>query len=264
MKNSKRTVYYSDEINDDFAGIEREPIRVGADFPYIHQSRLWNIAAFVVYRVIMTPFAYLYSKLKFNLRIVGREKLKAARGKGVFLYGNHTLMAGDAFIPNLVTFPRRTYVVVNAANLSGKGTRTWNQMSGAIPLPTELGGMRAFLNVLSLRAEQGHCIHIYPEAHVWPYYTGIRPFGNAAFRYPVRFNCPVFCTTVTFQKKRFGKTPRVTVFVDGPFSVDPTLSTREREEKLRDLVYTTMCERAKNSTYSPVEYVKRIEKGDGI
>ena len=261
MKDAKRTVYYHDELNDDFAGIQRTTIRVGADFPYLHQSRLWNIAAFVVYRLIMTPFAYLYSKFKFHLRIVGRDKLKATRGQGIFLYGNHTLMAGDAFIPNLVTFPRRTYVVVNADNLSVKGARNWIQMSGAIPLPTELGGMRAFLNALETRIAQGNCVQIYPEAHVWPYYTEIRPFGTAAFRYPARLNCPIYCTTTTFQKKRFGKTPHVTVWLDGPFFPDPALSSRDREKQLRDQVYNTMCERAKNSTYSPVEYV-RIEDGE--
>lgn len=261
MKDAKRTVYYRDELNDDFAGIQRKTIRVGADFPYLHQSRLWNIAAFVVYRLIMTPFAYLYSKFKFHLRIVGRDKLKAMRGQGVFLYGNHTLMAGDAFIPNLVTFPRRTYVVVNADNLSVKGAKNWIQMSGAIPLPTELGGMRSFLNALEARISQGNCVQIYPEAHVWPYYKGIRPFGAAAFRYPARLSCPVYCTTTTFQKKRFGKVPRVTVFVDGPFYPDVTLPLRDREKQLRDQVYNTMRERSQNSTYSPIEYV-RIEDGE--
>ena len=257
---SKRIVYYQDECNDDFAGIKRKTIRVGADFPYLHRSRLWNFAAFVVYRLVMTPFAYLYSKLKFGLRIVGREKLKAEKGQGIFLFGNHTLMAGDAFIPNLVTFPRRTYVVVNADNLSVKGARNWIQMSGAIPLPTELSGMRAFLNALETRTADGHCIMIYPEAHVWPYYTGIRRFGAGAFRYPVRLNCPVYCTTVTFAKKRFGNTPRVTVYVDGPFYPDQTLHPRDREAQLCERVYATMCERAKNSTYSPITYVRR---GDG-
>lgn len=262
MKTTKRIQYFRDELNDDFAGIERETIRVGADFPYLHQSRLWNAAAFVVYRLVMTPFAYLYSKIKFRLRIVGREKLKSVQDEGIFLFGNHTLMAGDAFIPNLVTFPRRTYVVVNADNLSVKGARNWTQMSGAIPLPTELSGMRAFLNALETRTGEGHCVMIYPEAHVWPYYTGIRPFGNAAFRYPVRLNRPVFCTTVTYQKKRFGNTPRVTVYVDGPFFPDSTLHPREREARLRDAVYETMCERAKSSTYAPIEYV-RVRDGEG-
>ena len=256
-KQKRRVVYYSDELNADFAGIEKKTIHIGADFPYLHKNPLWNVAAFVVYRLIMTPFAYLYSKIKFGVRFVNRKALKETRGQGAFLFGNHTLMAGDAFIPNLVSFPQRTFVVVNADNLSTRGTRNFVQMSGALPLPTELGGMRAFLGAMETRLDQGDCIQIYPEAHIWPYYTGIRPFGTGAFRYPVKYNRPVYALTTTFQKKRFGKTPRVTVWVDGPFYPDPSLHPRRQEKQLRDTVYETMCMRAKNSTYAPIEYVRR-------
>ncbi len=259
-KSPKQVIYYRDEANDDFAGVQRKTVKIDADFPYLHKNPLWNLGAFLVYRVIMTPFAFLYTKLKFGLRIVNRKALKQTRKQGVFLYSNHTLMAGDAFIPNMVSFPRRTYVVVNADNLSAKGTKNWVQMSGALPIPTELGGMRAFLHAMETRTREGHCIQIYPEAHIWPYYTGIRAFGAAAFRYPVRCDCPVYCTTTTFQKKKHGKTPRVTVYVDGPFYRDKTLHPREQEKALRDKVYETMCMRAKNSNYSPIEYVKQEEE----
>ncbi len=249
-------IEYENELEDDFAGVTRETIRIGADFPYLHKNPLWNLSAAVVYRGIMTPFAYLYCKCKFRLRIVGREKLKKLEG-GYFLYGNHTLLAGDAFVPNLVSFPTRNYVVVGAANLSVKGARNWTQMSGALPIPTELSGMRPFLSAMQTRIEAGHCITVYPEAHIWPYYTGIRPFGAAAFRYPVRFSKPVFCTTVTYSARKRSKTPRITVYVDGPFFADPSLPTRVQEKALRDAVYGTMCERAKLSTYAPVTYRKK-------
>ena len=256
-----RVVFYDDALKDDFAGIRKETITVDEHFPYLHRSWLWNMAAFVVYRLVMTPFAFLYSKLRFGLRIRGREKLKETRGRGVFLFGNHTLMAGDAFIPNLVTFPRRTYVVVHADNLSTKGTRNWVQMSGGIPLPTALSGMRTFLSAVEARLAAGDCVQIYPEAHVWPYCSFIRPFESAAFRYPVRFDAPVYATTVTFQKRRFFKTPRVTVWVDGPFYPDAELPPRAREKALRDCVYEVMCKRSSAySTYTPIQYVKREEK----
>lgn len=254
------TIEYSDEQNDDFAGIKREAIRVGADFPYLPKSRLWNFAAFVVYRIIMTPFAFLYSKLKLGLRIVNRKAIREVGRQGCFLYSNHTLMAGDAFIPNLVSFPRRTYVVVNAENLSARGTRNWVQMSGALPIPTELSGMRAFLDAVETRIGQGYCVQIYPEAHIWPYYTGIRNFSAASFRYPVRLNAPVYCTTTTFQRRRIGKRPRVTVYVDGPFYPNPALHPRQREKDLRDRVYETMCQRAQQSSYEAVKYVKKEEQ----
>lgn len=257
---ARRIVYYRDELNDEHSGIKRNTIRIGADFPYIHKSRLWNACAAVVYRGIMTPIAFLWCKLKFGLRIIGREKMKQTAGQGCFLYGNHTLMAGDAFIPNLVSFPKRNYVVVNADNLSVKGAKNWTQMSGALPIPTELSCMRAFLSAMEMRVKSGYAITVYPEAHIWPYYTGIRRFGAAAFRYPVRFSAPVYCTTVTYSKKRFGKIPRVTVYVDGPFYADETLHPRQREAQLRDTVYETMCRRAQNSSYSPIEYRRAEEE----
>ena len=254
------TVYYRDELNDEFSGITRKPYTVDANYRYLHKNPLWKLTEFLVYRIIMTPFAYLYCKCKFHHRIVGREALRQAGKQGFFVYGNHTLMAGDAFFPSLVSFPRKAKVVVNSDNVSVPLTRGWIQRSGAIPVPTHHSGMRPFLHALEKSALLGHSIQIYPEAHIWPYYTGIRKFSSASFRYPVRYDAPVFCTTTTFQEPKHGKTPRVTVYVDGPFYADKGLSDRENEQMLRDRVYTTMCERAKNSTYESIRYVKREDE----
>lgn len=259
--NGKRVVYYRDELHDEHSGIERQTIRVGAEFPYLHKSRLWNVAACIVYRGIMTPIAFLWCKLKFGLRIIGRKKLRQMQGRGCFLYGNHTLMAGDAFIPNLITFPKRNYIVVNADNLSVKGAKNWTQMSGALPIPTEFGGMRAFLSAMETRLKSGYAVTVYPEAHIWPYYTKIRPFGKESFRYPVRFGVPAYAFTVTYSKKRIGKAPRVTAYVDGPFYPRRDLSLRDAESVLRDEIYAAMCKRAKNSTYEAIEY-RRAEEVD--
>ena len=250
-------IYYRDEQHDEFSGIDRKPYEIDATYPYLRKNLIWKLAEFLVYRVIMTPFAYLYCKLKFHARICNRKVLRQASRQGLFLYGNHTLKAWDAFFPSLVSFPRKTKVVVNSDNLSVPLTRRWIEMSGAVPVPTKLSGMRSFLNALEKSVLLGHSIQIYPEAHIWPYYTGIRSFPSSSFRYPVRFDAPVFCTTTTFQAPKHGKTPRVTVYVDGPFYADSHLTDREKEHQLRDRVYQTMCERAKKSSYEPIRYVKK-------
>lgn len=36
--------------------------------------------------------------------------------------------------------------------------------------------MRSFLDAIRTRIEEGSFIMVYPEAHIWPYYTGIRDF----------------------------------------------------------------------------------------
>lgn len=256
----KKIVYYKDERTDDFAGVQKKTCKIDADFKYVHKNPFWNIAAFFAYRVLMTPIAFLYCKLKFHLRIVNKKALKASKKQGAFLYGNHTLMAGDAFIPNLVSFPRCTYMIVNADNVSTKGTKNFIQMCGALPIPTERSGMKNFLAAVEQRSKEGHCIQIYPEAHIWPYYTGIRDFSSTSFRYPAKFGGAVYALTTTYQKKKIGKTPRVTVYVDGPFYADENLPQKEQEMRLRDTVYEIMCLRAKNSTYSPIEYRRAEEE----
>ena len=88
---SRKTVYYHDPLHDDFAPTNGRihPKQIGADFPYEHKGPLWNALAFVVYRMVMTPFLFLYCKLVFGLRIENRKALRALPG-GYFLYGNHT------------------------------------------------------------------------------------------------------------------------------------------------------------------------------
>ncbi len=250
--------YYRDELHDEFSGIVRKPFPVDGKYKYARKNPVWKLASVLFYRGIMTPFAYLWCKIKFHLRVENRQAFRQIkRGSGCFVYGNHTLMAGDAFIPSLAAFPRRTDVVVGSDNLAVPLTRPFIEMAGAIPVPTEMHATRGFLNAMEKKILLGHSVQIYPEAHIWPYYTGIRRFGSASFRYPIRFGAPVFCTTTTFQKGR-GKTPRVTVFVDGPFYPDPEKQPRAQEIELRDLVYETMCRRAReNNTAELIRYIKK-------
>ncbi len=259
MSKKTKVIYYDDEVNDEVVGISKATIRIDGSFPYVKRSPLWRIGEFAVYRVIMKPFAFLWCKLKLGVKIIGKEKLKPYKKQGYFLFGNHTLLAGDAFVPNIIEYSKRTHVIVHPDNLSTRGTRSFVQMCGAIPVPTELSGFRPFLDAIRLRYEQGACICVYPEAHIWPYCTFIRCFPDTAFSYPVRLNAPVFCAVTTFQKRRFFKAPRVSVYIEGPFLPDTNLGTRQATKILRDEVYNTMCRLSRHSTYEFIKYVKREE-----
>lgn len=259
QKKNTPVVFYESEAQE-FSGITRAPYEIGADYPYFKRSTLWKLASFFAYRVIMTPFAFLYAKCKFRLKITNRRAFRKIGREGYFVYGNHTLMAGDAFFPSLASFPRKTVVVVKSDNLAISATRPWIELCGALPIPTKPSGMRRFREAITLAAKRGYGIQIYPEAHIWPYYTGIRPFGSEAFRYPVKLSAPVFCTTVTYQKKKIGKAPRVTLYVDGPFYPDPTRTQREQADALCQTVYSTMCLRAQSSTYDAIRYLPSEKK----
>ena len=252
----RKTIYYKDEENDDFSGVSRNTIKIDDKYKYIKTGRLWKLGAFVVYRVFVLPFAYLYMKLKFNHKCVNKKVMKQTKNKGCFVYGNHTLMAGDAFIPNIIFQPRRTYTVVHADNVSVDITRPFIEMCGALPLPDTITATKNFLETMELRTKEGCVIQIYPEAHVWPYYTGIRPFSSASFKYPIKLDLPVYCITNTYHKRKLSKIPKVITYIDGPFYVDKSLPLKDQERDMRDLVYQTMCERARNSTYEYYEYKK--------
>ena len=76
---------------------------------------------------------------------------------------------------------------------------------------------------------------IYPEAHIWPYYTKIRPFKNVSFAYPVNLEKPVYCMTNTYQS--YGKKKdkiKIINYIDGPFYANKELSTKEQKRKLEN------------------------------
>jgi 1-acyl-sn-glycerol-3-phosphate acyltransferase len=130
---------------------------------------------------------------------------------------------------------------------------------GALPLPDDMKAYRNFLAAIERRISENHAVVIYPEAHIWPYYTKIRPFKEDSFYYPIKYGAPAYCFTNTYQKRRFSKKPKVVTYVDGPFYPDRGLPLRECRKELRDRIYATMCERAQNSTVVQIEYIKREE-----
>ena len=74
LKNMEsKTYYYTDELNDEFSGIKRDTIKIDKNFKYIVKNPIWNACAFVLYRMIMTPIAFLYCKIKFHHKIVNKK-----------------------------------------------------------------------------------------------------------------------------------------------------------------------------------------------
>ena len=249
--------YYTDPLHDEFSGITKNTITVDKDYKYLSKNPFWNLASFFVFRAVLTPFAFLHCKRKFKYRIENKKILKKHAHEGYFVYGNHTLEGGDAFFPGIVNFPKKPYIIVHPDNVSTKGTKNFIMMLGALPIPNKFSGFPKFKAAVEKRWAQGHPIYIYPEAHLWPYYTGIRPFEATSFKYPTELNSPVYASTTTFQKQKRGIAPKVTIYLDGPFYPDPNLSVKENQQMLRDQVYHAMLERSKNSTYEVIKYEQR-------
>ena len=127
-------------------------------------------------------------------------------------------------------------------------------MLGAIPTADNIKDTKKMWEAVNTRIKEKKCIVIYPEAHLWPYYTKIRPFQLTAFNFPVYNNVPSFTMTTTYYKRKLRKKPGIRIYIDGPFMPDDNIPKKEREEKLCKEIYDCMKNRCKNNMYEYIEY----------
>lgn len=249
----KKVIYYKDELNDEFSKAKIIPREIDEKYAYIPKSKLWDICSYVLQNIISMPIKILYSKIKFRIKYIGKEKLKKYKKQGYFIYVNHTQIFADTFIPSIGNYPKRNFFIVNPENVSMKFLGNLVQLLGAIPIPTKKEAIKNFIQAIEKRIKKGYSITIYPEAHIWPYYTKIRPFKSVSFKYPIKFDTPVFCMTNTYQKYKKSKVKIVT-YIDGPFFANKDLGLQEQKEDLRNRVYECMVNRSKNSNIEVIEY----------
>lgn len=255
----KEIIYYKDELNEEFSTAKIVPRKIDENYKYIHKSVIWNAIAFLLQNVLSVPIKFLYAKIKFKIKYVGKEKLKPYKKQGYFIYGNHTQIFADTFITSNTNYPKKNFFIVNPENVSMKFLGNIVEMLGAIPIPSNKEAMKNFLEVIEKRIKDGNSVTIFPEAHIWPYYTKIRPFKTVSFKYPVQLNVPTFSVTNTYQS--YGKNNdkvRIVTYVDGPFFPDDECKTmKEKQQNLRDKVYIKMVERGQNSNIEVIKYVKK-------
>ena len=254
-----KTIYYEDELNDEFSKSSIEPRIIDENYKYVHKNPLWNLCSFVLQNILSVPIKILYAKIKFRIKYIGKEKIKPYKNEGYFIYGNHTQPFADTFIPSIPMHPKRNFLIVNPVNISLKGTGTLVEMLGAMPIPSNKSAMKNFLEAIKQKINKGYAITIYPEAHIWPYYTKIRPFKDVSFKYPVQLEKPAFCITNTYQGYgKNNKKIRIVSYIDGPFYPNKELTLKEQQKELRNKIYNCMEERSENSNIEHIKYIKKV------
>jgi 1-acyl-sn-glycerol-3-phosphate acyltransferase len=258
----EKIIYYEDELTDEFSKAAITAKKIDGSYRYIRTGFGERCKHIVSYRVAAEPLAWLYLKIRFHHTIVNRNVLKTAKDTGYYLYGNHTNAGVDALIPSMLVFPKAASVIVHPNNVSMPVMGRITPYLGALPLPDDKEAMKHFSAALKAVIRRKNPVVIYPEAHIWPYYTDIRNFPDASFHYPVSDGVPVFCFTNTYQRKRFGFGVKIVTYVDGPFypkePADGTKATaKDRRKSLRDQVYHAMKSRAVCSTVKKIQYIKK-------
>jgi len=254
-------LYYLNEQTDEVLKFKHYNRVIDGNYKYLPKNPFYKFWSFFTYRIIATPIVWFYYTVIKKVKLINKNVLKPYKKEGYFIYSNHTNQFGDAFLPALICFPKKPFIIVHSDNISipfiGKHLKMW----GALPIPNTIQASKNFNNTIELLLKK-HPILIYPEKHLWPYYTKIRNFSSTSFKYPLKFNKPVFSFTTVYKLKKEGKKPKIEIYVDGPFNVNNSIyNLKEMQEELRNNVYTTMVKQSKNSNYSYYNYIKG-EKND--
>ncbi len=246
-------VRYYQSFTDDFAQSANQDFNLPDDYVWVRNDVSSKVLSNLIYGLAIV-FGGIYCKLFLHTKIRGRKNIKGVNGD-FFIYGNHTQPVGDVILPALCVLPKRIYTVVSTANYGIPVIGKILPYLGALPIVNTLHGMKELTKAIGTRIKKGHPVVIYPEAHVWEYYTKIRPFPDTSFKFPVKFNKPAFAMTVTYKKSKLFRRPITEVFFDGPFYAKGNTAA-EKTADLHSKVLLTMQERSKNSNFAYIEYKK--------
>lgn len=254
-------IYYQDELRDEFSEIQWKE----TNFDYKKIAKTPSVISQKIKRYLCIPIAGLYMKIRWNYRIkynAGKQtEFWEDMKKGIFIYGNHTNAIPDALIPFIVFKGLPVWVIAGRENMSIPLLGRILPNFGLLPLPKGKNEKLIFHNRLKGIVEEKGGVMIYPEAHIWPFYTGIRNYSDSSFGYPVRMNMPVYVITNVYRKRRFRRLPSMETYVDGPIyphenssEEESSLSVMEQRRILRDKVYGIMKQRSLNNNVEYIQY----------
>lgn len=246
----KKVIEYK-SYDEDVVTSSNQDYKLKSNYKWIHKNIIWNILSYIVYWIILLV-ALIY-KLVRRISYKNKRVLKGT----YFLYGNHTSQFGDILNPFLICFPRRPYLICSPANLGIPVIGKILPLAGALPIPDDLHGLVKFKKAVEYRSKKGNPIIIYPEAHLWPWYTGIRDYTNVSFHYPVDLDTKVYSMTTTYIKSNIFNKPNINIYIDGPFIKNNDISKKENAEKFRLEVLNKMKSRSKSSNCKFITYKKK-------
>lgn len=260
-KEEEKVVYYSDEVEEDFSGMNIKKTSLKSDYKYYSTNPFYRFFSKLLCILIVIPLFWCINIIKFRPVYKNKKLFKQVKGKGYYVYSNHTT-AFDPTLDGVFFAPlQRTITIASQETFSISSLiNPIIRAIGGIPVPNKGDGVmfNNYVKCLSYHVSKKHKIVIYPEAHIWQYYNGVRNFKSGSFRYPVWDNAPIFTLTKTFKKSKWRKTPKIIIYVSGPFYPDTTLPFKEAVNKLRDEAYQSMKENiAKYGSDEIIKYVKK-------
>lgn len=255
-----KTIYWSDELNDDFdeVGLKRPPVPKG--YEYKRKNVIFNFFGAILYHIIAKPILGIYCFFK-GIRVKNKKNLKALKGQGAYLYSNHTAITDVfKFQSYVFFFKKRVNILGFSDSLSMPVVRSICRILGYLPVPLkgDVKNLLALGDACDFYIKKKQFVLIYPEAHIWPYYTKIRNFQSGSFAYPAKSKAPVVPMVTIWRKPKLGKKPKQTIIIGDP--IFPKEEFNQVQNK--DYLYSECIKQMKDisGSYPQFEYIKYIKK----
>lgn len=252
--------YFYTGFDQDFVEARDPDYQLSENYPWIFDQPHQKL----ITRLLLPVFrCWTLIDLKgiHHIKIINPQILDTAK-QGI-LYLNHTQPTLDPFLPALLLKRKRPFCSICApSNLSIPVLGKLLPYLGAIPTASSLSEAKKMKEALGKAMEEKKWLVIYPEGHVWPWCTFIRPFDDTSTQFVLDYHIPAYTAVVCYEKAKTktiwncnGEKPDISVYLDGPFYPDETLPRRKARKKLHDEIYDSMKHLALNNTYQKVIYV---------
>ena len=249
-----KTIYWKDELNDDFDQVGLTRPSVPKNYQYL---RKLHVLSWMAYYLLARPLLGIYCFFH-GIRVKNRKNVKPLKKTGYFLYSNHVAIS-DVFKFSSYALAKRVNIIGYSDALSLKAIRPLIRALGYLPIPDDIDNLKRLKEAINTLVNKKEVILIYPEAHIWPYYTKIRNFKDVSFSYPAEMNKPVVPAVTVWRGKPNHK-PKQTIIFGKPIYPNEELTPIENKKYLRDQCYLQMKEIA--DKYPQVEYIKYIKVED--
>ena len=215
-----------------------------AKYRYLPKNFIYLIIQFIIRLIafIAVPFVTFFG---IGLKVKGRKKLKALKGRGAIIVANHVLALESLGMRQLSYF-RNVYYISLVENYFKGPLGPLLKMGGLLPLPEDIHLAKQLEASINKITNRGFVI-IYAEQSLWTGYEKIRPLKKGAFFYSAKLNKPIVPVVTLFRKpkwydKLMGRNYGITMQVLDPIYPNKNVNFKTNVNNLLEQTHSAMVQ----------------------
>ncbi|HKM11557.1 MAG: lysophospholipid acyltransferase family protein [Bacilli bacterium] len=177
-------------------------IPLNRDYPY-YRNRWWDRVKLNIFQVLFMLIAVPICTVRHGIRIFGKRafrKNKSVYKNGYISICNHVFDWDYMAVRSALKWKRGFITIWKNNNNRSLGPLF--ELIGGVPVPDNMDGTMSFTRALHQMMQDKRNVHFYPEASMWYYYQGLRPFKKGAFSLACHTNKPIVPMAITFRPAR--------------------------------------------------------------